>query len=84
MLIHRVGQNRIYAPYYDRIFGGFPAKCTVYTPYMYGFGQPYLFNNSRVWLKLTPNCVSFVLVLTASDMPPGERSQICAACHSLP
>jgi hypothetical protein len=24
---------------YDRIFG-FPAKITVYTPYIYGFGQP--------------------------------------------
>jgi hypothetical protein len=25
---------------YDRIFGVFPAKNTVYTPYMYGSGQP--------------------------------------------
>jgi hypothetical protein len=28
---------------YDRIFGEFPAKNTVYTPYMYGFGQPYIY-----------------------------------------
>jgi hypothetical protein len=26
---------------YDRIFGDFPAKNTVYTPYAYGSGQPY-------------------------------------------
>jgi hypothetical protein len=26
---------------YDRIFGYFPATNTVYTPYMYGSGQPY-------------------------------------------
>jgi hypothetical protein len=28
---------------YDRIFGDFPAKNTVYTPYIYGSGQPYLY-----------------------------------------
>jgi hypothetical protein len=28
---------------YDRIFGDFPAKNTVYTPYIYGSGQPYSF-----------------------------------------
>jgi hypothetical protein len=27
---------------YDCIFGDFPAKITVYTPYMYGPGQPYI------------------------------------------
>ena len=27
---------------YDRIYGEFPAKSTVYTPYIYGSGQPYL------------------------------------------
>ena len=26
---------------HDRMFGGFPAKNTVYTPYIYGSGQPY-------------------------------------------
>jgi hypothetical protein len=25
---------------HDRIFDGFPAKNTVYTPYMYGSGRP--------------------------------------------
>jgi hypothetical protein len=29
---------------YDRIFGDFPAKNTVYTPYIYGSGQPYTQN----------------------------------------
>ena len=40
----RVGQNRIYNIYtvYDRIYGNFPAKNTVYTLYIYGSGQPYL------------------------------------------
>ena len=32
---------------YDRIFGDFPAKNTVYKPYMYGSGQPYVWNNNR-------------------------------------
>ena len=27
---------------YDRIFDDFPARNTVYTPYMYGSDQPYL------------------------------------------
>jgi len=31
----------IYAVY-DRIFGDFPAKNTVYKPYIYDFGQPYV------------------------------------------
>jgi hypothetical protein len=26
---------------YDRVFGDFPARNTIYTPYMYGSGQPY-------------------------------------------
>jgi len=34
--MHRVGQNGIYThTVYDRIFGDFPAKNTVYTPYIY-------------------------------------------------
>ena len=28
---------------YDRIFGDFPAKNTVYTPYIYGSGQLYIY-----------------------------------------
>jgi len=48
--IRRVGQNRKYTytlytyPHIytacDRIFGDFPAINTVYTPYLYGSGQP--------------------------------------------
>jgi hypothetical protein len=34
----RVGQNRIYSPYMT----DFPANNTVYTPYIYGSGQPYI------------------------------------------
>ena len=36
----RVGQNRIYT-LYNRIFDDFPAKNTVYIPYIYGSGLPY-------------------------------------------
>jgi len=38
----RVGQNHIYyvCTVYDRVFGDFPAKNTVYTPYKYGSGHP--------------------------------------------
>jgi len=28
---------------YDRIFGDFPAKNTVYTPFIYGSSQPYMY-----------------------------------------
>jgi hypothetical protein len=28
---------------YDRIFGDLPAKNALYTPYLYGFGQPYAY-----------------------------------------
>jgi hypothetical protein len=37
----RVGHNRIYAPYMT-VFGDFPADNIVYTPHIYGSGQPYL------------------------------------------
>jgi len=37
-----VGLARTYIyTVYDRIFGDVPAKNTVYTPYIYGSGQPY-------------------------------------------
>jgi len=45
-LTQRVGQNR--EPYlhtrsvYGRTFGDFPAKITVYAPYIYGSGHLYL------------------------------------------
>jgi len=38
----RVGQNRIFTMYMNRIFGDFPAKITVYTSYIYGSGLPYV------------------------------------------
>ena len=41
--VFRVGQNHIYIySVNDRIFGDSPANNTVYTPYMYGSGQPYM------------------------------------------
>ena len=33
---------------YDRIFDDFPAKNTVYTPYIYGSGQPYTFGKTTL------------------------------------
>ena len=36
----RVGQSRNIWTVYDRIYGDFPAKVTVYAPYIYGSGQP--------------------------------------------
>jgi len=47
----RVGQNRIHNTIYDCIFGDFPAKNTVYTPYIYGSGQPYLYGHVSVNIK---------------------------------
>ena len=35
LVVLRVGQNRIYIRIYDRMFGDFPAKNTVHTPYIY-------------------------------------------------
>jgi hypothetical protein len=32
---------------YDRIFGEFPAQNTVYTPYIYGSGQPYTYTHTH-------------------------------------
>ena len=41
----RVGQNRIpIYTVYDRIYGDFPAKHTVYKPHVYGSGQPYTYH----------------------------------------
>jgi len=40
--MHWVGHDHIYIhTVYDRIFGDFPAKNTVYAPYIHGSGQPY-------------------------------------------
>ena len=36
---------------YDRIFGDFPAKNTVYTPYIYGSGQPYILAKCSFMLR---------------------------------
>ena len=41
---------------YDRIFGDFPAKITVYTPYIYGPGQPYICTNTRMHKLLSSVC----------------------------
>ena len=30
---------------YDRVISDFPAKNTVYTPYIHGSGQPYIYGN---------------------------------------
>ena len=43
---------RIYTVY-DRIFDGFPAKHTVYTPYIYGSGQPYSFHQPHAVFMLS-------------------------------
>jgi len=51
---------------YDRIFGDFPAKNTVYTPYVYGSGQPYNF-----WRKEISG-VGVVAVLQF-QATPGKR-----------
>jgi hypothetical protein len=61
----RVGQNRIYTLYtvYDRILGDFPAKNTVYTPYIYGPGQPY-------------RCVLFTWQITASASKPTTQASL--------
>jgi len=42
MCIYRVGPEPYTYTVYDRIFGDFPARSTVYTPYIYGPGQPYV------------------------------------------
>jgi len=48
-LVRYIGLARTIYIYtvYDRIFGDFPAKNTVYTPYIYGSGQPYRYS---IWL----------------------------------
>jgi len=55
---------------YDRIFGDSPAIHTVYTPYIYGPGQPYTFANNTadsLWRYLSVvHCVC-KLQLTHSD-----------------
>ena len=66
--MRRVGQNRMYIyTVHDRVIGDFPAKITVYTPYiytyMYGAGQPYsqlqaqLWNMPTVGLAKTSVCI---------------------------
>jgi hypothetical protein len=83
----RVGQNRIYTPYniwspymvsvYDRIFGDFPAKDAVYTPYIYGPGQPYKYNS--LWTSMSRHltvisCAHFIFLL---------RFEICTPVYLL-
>jgi hypothetical protein len=85
-LISRLGHDRIYTPFiytvYDRIFDGFPAKITVYTPYAYGSGQLYWFSlncntldkNKLFKLKiisykniLTQRCILLLICLHGSE-----------------
>jgi len=40
--VSRVGQIPYTYAVYDRVLGDFPANNSVYTPYIYGFGQPKL------------------------------------------
>jgi len=42
--VYRVGQNRIYMHRIWPYIGDFPAKKTVYKPYIYGSGQPYMYS----------------------------------------
>ena len=48
MCICRVGQNRIYTPYITVYFGDFPTKNTVFAPYIYGSGQPYVYGLGKL------------------------------------
>ena len=50
---------------FGRTFGYFPAKNTVYTPYIQGFGQPYTYG--RVW------CTHVVLLNPTSSTYEGPR-----------
>ena len=45
----------VYFAMYDRIFDDFPAKNTVYTPYIYGSGQPYTWGHIRFVLTVLAN-----------------------------
>ena len=72
---------------YDRIYGDFPAKNTVYTPYIYGYGQLYLryhFNVTRLRAKL---CVQWPACAHPSARHPayhthprGRRGQHACSC----
>ena len=43
LFVSCVGLAKLYiCTVYDRIYGDFPAKNTVYTLYIYGSGQPYI------------------------------------------
>ena len=42
----------VHVPVYDRIFGDFPAKITVYTPYIYGFCESCNFCESYIFKDL--------------------------------
>ena len=51
---------------HDRIFGDFPAKNTVYTPYIYGPGQPYIYGEyTPFWPALTVSHMSRVCLMYA-------------------
>ena len=51
-----VGLARLYMlTVYDRIFGDFPVKITVYTPFIYGSGQPCIYT-VYVWSRPTLRC----------------------------
>ena len=65
---------------YDRIFGEFPAKNTVYTPYIYGSGQPYAW--CTVQMSLTIRMVSWRMgwQLSMQRMATISRILPCQQC----
>jgi hypothetical protein len=60
---------------YDRIFGDFPAKITVYTPYIYGSGQPYS-NPEELGALSNSRAKPCLFLASELHLPSGEGASV--------
>jgi len=77
-----IGLARIIYIYtvYDRIFGEFPAKNTIYTTYLYGSGQPYLYMH----ISTVPQSSSSTSKTPdATQQPAAQHCGVCDCMQSV-
>jgi len=72
-LLSRVGQNRMYTSY--------TSYMNVYTPYIYGFGQPYSYHFCFVSVFFSSFSIFFIFLVLTTALPSRFESDVSAFFH---